>query len=235
MARLSSGSGQGAFGVQFDLDPPQFDRLSQRIDRGQLGAARRAVSETTRETEKALERATASAVKGRLWRAWASKTYPAKGLAHEPVGSIFVKGRVRSQGAMRAFAVGGRISARDGGMVAIPLPAAGSRGRDRLLTPDEWEARTGIKLRLVKRVGKPALLVADEAVLSGKRQVARQNSARRRATGRGNTTVPIFVIMPAVDIRQRFSIAATVSPFRGRLVQRFLSLSAADAALLNRQ
>ncbi len=81
--------------------------------------------------------------------------------------------------ALKFWTEPGEIRGKRGQYLAIPLPAAGSRGRGRNLTPGEWERAIGITLRFVYRRGRASLLVADEAVLSGKGKVARSNTARR--------------------------------------------------------
>lgn len=200
------------------IDKDKLAAEMRRFDTAFLGAMRGAVGETTRATEKDLEAATRAHVPGRLWRAWTSDVFPRTGLAREPVGIIRLnaaqnKGgkRTRTYGAMEFFTQAGRITAGGGQYLAIPLPAAGTRGRARNLTPGEFEQRTGTRLRFVYRRGKPSLLVLDEAVISGKRGIARLNTEKRRATGRGNTTIPIFVLIPKVDFANRFAIEPIIA------------------------
>jgi hypothetical protein len=187
-------------------------------------AARSAVAEITREAEQALEAATRAAVGGKLWRAWKSEVFPKTGLAENPAGIVFPNGRDRTKGAITAYARGANIRARQGQFLAIPLPAAGQRfsGRGKVpLTPGEWERRTGRILRLVYRRGKPSLLVADDATI-GRSGFARAATARRTAQGRGVSTVPIFVLLPQVNVAQRFSIESTLAPFDDRLKRAFV-------------
>lgn len=195
------------------IDEDKLRAELKRFDSIFLHHMKEAVRETTRETEKDLEAATRSHVKGRLWRAWQSDVFPRTGLAREPVGIIRLNAaankngkRTRTYGAMEFFTQSGRITAGGGQYLAIPLPAAGSRGRARNLSPGEFEQRTGIRLRFVYRRGKPSLLVMDEAVISGRKGIARLNTEKRRATGRGNTTVPVFILIPKVDFANRFAI-----------------------------
>lgn len=180
-----------------EIDRRELERDRDKVLRNVYSAGTGSIRKTTKDVERQLEAQTRVHVGGQLWKAWTSAAYPKKGIAREPVGVIGVNGGSRSRGAIQYFTNSGRVSATDGGPVAIPLPAAGVQRRDRRnLTPEEWERRhPGAKLRLVKRPGRPALLVVDEAVLSGKKQLARLNTARRRATGTRNTTVPIFVLM----------------------------------------
>lgn len=214
------------------LDAPALRDERGRVTKLYLLAAKSAVITTTRNVEKGLEGLTRMAVKGRLWRAWTSG-YGPKGvaLAYEPAGWIRLNskregenGRIsRTYGAMDFFSRSGRITPH-GEALAIPLPAAGARGRDRWLTPAAWEKRTGIKLRLVPRKNGPALLVADKAVLSGARQIARANTARRAAAGRGDTTVPIFVLLRQVDFYNSFSIEPIIARAPRELRDNFMSI-----------
>ena len=200
----------------------RFDALDKKV----AAAAKAAVTRTTKDAERALEEATRGAVAGKLWRAWTSAVYPERGLARDPSGNVFPKGRDRTRGALRAYAYGAKIRARDGQFLAIPLPAAGMRstGRGRLpLTPGEWERRTGRILRLVYRRNKPSLLVADNAVI-GKSGFARAATPRRVAQGRNVSTIPIFLLLPQVNIGRRFSIESTLAPYGERMRQTFVEL-----------
>jgi len=204
------------------IDKVRFEAERDRLVRAVLQAQTDTVRDVTRGLEKDLEQATRAAVKGRLWRAWKSESYPLdRGPAIEPAGEIWVNGRARSQGAMQFFTRAGRIRGRNGEGVAIPLPAAGARGRDRNLTPAEFEKRTGTKLRPVRRRDGTILLVLDEAVLSGKRQIGVLNTARRRKLGRGDVTVPIFIIMPFVAFANRFSIEPIIARAAASLPREF--------------
>jgi hypothetical protein len=193
------------------IDRRALDAEKERLVRGVLRAGKHTITEATKVLERDLEALTRSAVPGRLWRAWKSDVFP-KGaaLAREPVGVVYVNGGARSRGAISFFTRPGRIKGRSGQYLAIPTPAAGSRGRGRDLTPKEWERRTGAKLRFVYRRGKPSLLVVDEAVLSGKKQVARLNTERRRASGRGNTTIVVFFLVPFVSYGNKIAIDPVV-------------------------
>lgn len=205
------------------LDAPRLQKERDLLTRAYLLAGKSALTDTVRESEQDLERETQRAVPGRLWRAWKSKVEP-KGarLARDPAAFIFLNGGLRTRGAMTFFTQSGRLaSSTAAGWTAIPLPAAGARGKARDLTPAQWEQRTGLKLRPVFRPGQAGLLVADAAVLSGKKQIARANSARRAAAGRGNATIPIFILLPPRTFEGRFSIESILAPAGDRLRQRF--------------
>ena len=212
-----------ADGAEFSLDAQAFDRDSDRLVRRYLAAGTTAVSGTTKRLERNLEAATQSAVPGRLFRAWQSSRFPESGPARNPVGTVWIKGGECTRGAIQFWTQAGAIRGKRGQFLAIPLPAAGSRGRARDLTPGEWERAHGIRLRFVFRAGKPALLVADNAVLSGRAQIARANTARRIASGRRSATVPIFVLLPMVKFGNAFAIEPIVNASEGELAREFFA------------
>lgn len=116
-----------------------------------------------------------------------------------------------------AFNKGVTIRARDGFWLAFPTKEAGgssSRGR---ITPEEWQRRNGVKLRPVFRPGRPVLLVAELRARSGKRGgfAAPSDSAKR--TGRGLSTVVIFILVPQTRLRKSLDFEAEVAKGRSRL------------------
>lgn len=125
---------------------------------------------------------------------------------------------------VEAFALGVTIRSKAGFFLAVPLPAAGQAARGKRMTPGLFEKTTGIKLRLVYRRKAPSLLVADNARLS-KVGRARTNQTRRkdgavstRLTGR--TSVPVFVLLPQVNLRKRLDLDAIARDADGYLTQR---------------
>jgi len=188
-----------------------LDRDVDNAIRQHLAAGTRTIAKVTRRTEQRIEAVTAGAVPGRLWRAWKSSVYPKSGPARDPTGTIFVNGGERTKGAMTFWTKPGRIKGKDGQATAIPLPAAGSRGRDRNLTPEKWEAQHGAKLRLVLRPGKFPLLVADTGTLNARTGTYRSLTARRAQAGRGLASVPIFVLVPGVTFRNAVAVEPIVS------------------------
>lgn len=204
--------------IGLSISSKELQAAADEVIRAALSEVTAAVAEETRGLEKDLEKITRLAIKGKLWRAWASESFPRSGPAREPSGSVFLNGKFRTRGAIEFFTQEGRIRGKSGQYLAIPLPAAGPRGRLRDLTPGEWERRNGAQLRFVYRPGKPSLLVLDEGVLSKKHRYGRLNTDRRRKTGRGNTTVPIFVLVPFVDFKPAFAIEPIVQR-RQRLLQ----------------
>ncbi|MBB1499395.1 DUF6441 family protein [Paracoccus sp. MC1862] len=100
-----------------------------------------------------------------------------------------------------AHDAGPLIRSRDGFWLAIPTPAAGKSTRGGRITPGEWERRSGMRLRFVYRRRGPSLLVAEGRLNSKGRAVA-----SRAKSGRGLTTVPIFLLVPQVRLRKRLDM-----------------------------
>ena len=94
------------------------------------------------------------------------------------------------------------IRSTNGFWLAIPTPAAGKSARGGRITPGEWERRRELRLRFVYRRNGPSLLVAE-----GRLNTRGVGVAARSKTGRGLTTVPIFLLVPQVKLRKRLNLA----------------------------
>ncbi|NCU21675.1 hypothetical protein EOM89_13410 [Candidatus Falkowbacteria bacterium] len=127
-----------------------------------------------------------------------SKTYPAAGESLEAAALVWSK----APQIIGAHDTGPLIRSKDGFWLAIPTPAAGKGTRGKALTPGEWERRRGLRLRFVYRRGGPSLLVAD-----GRLNNRGLGVASRSKTGRGQSTVPIFLLVPQVKLAKRLSLA----------------------------
>ena len=101
-----------------------------------------------------------------------------------------------------AHDAGPLIRSKNGFWLAIPTPAAGKSARGGRITPGEWERRSGQRLRFVYRRTGPSLLVAEGRLNARGRAVA-----SRSKTGRGVTTVPIFLLVPQVKLPKRLDLA----------------------------
>lgn len=208
---------------------------ADRITRAALGAAKDGLADATKGLERDLEELTRAAVPGRLWRAWKSEIFPrGRAVARDPVGTVFVNGGSRSLGAITFWTQPGRIKGKDGGWLAIPLPAAGSKGRGRNLTPGEWERRTGKRLRFVYRGGKrSALLVADMGTTNARTGAyrpitrARTKADMQRGFLRGEQSVPIFVLVPQVAFGNRVAVGPAIARAQTRLTSEIGSRLAA--------
>ncbi len=102
---------------------------------------------------------------------------------------------------LEAHNTGPLIRSADGFWLAIPTEAAGKSLRGGRITPGEWERRTGLRLRFIYRRTGPSLLIA-EARLSKKGRAVRSRSK----TGRGLTSVPIFLLVPQVRLSKRLDL-----------------------------
>ena len=127
-----------------------------------------------------------------------SKTYPAAGESLEAAALVWSN----APQIIGAHDTGPLIRSKDGFCLAIPTPAAGKGTRGKALTPGEWERRRGLRLRFVYRRGGPSLLVAD-----GRLNSRGLGVASRSKTGRGQSTVPIFLLVPQVKLRKRLDLA----------------------------
>jgi hypothetical protein len=127
-----------------------------------------------------------------------SKTFPAVGESLEAAALIWSN----APQIIGAHDTGPLIRSKDGFWLAIPTPAAGKGTRGKALTPGEWERRRGLRLRFVYRRGGPSLLVAD-----GRLNSRGLGVASRSKTGRGQSTVPIFLLVPQVKLAKRLSLA----------------------------
>lgn len=127
-----------------------------------------------------------------------SKTFPAAGESLEAAALVWSN----APQIIGAHDTGPLIRSKDGFWLAIPTPAAGKGTRGKALTPGEWERRRGLRLRFVYRRRGPSLLVAD-----GRLNSRGLGVASRSKTGRGQSTVPIFLLMPQVKLSKRLSLA----------------------------
>jgi len=134
----------------------------------------------------------------RLARTIRSKVYPDVD-SFDPAGFIWAK----SPKIIIAHVLGLTIHSKNGSYLSIPTPAANMGRGMRRLSPGEWERRRGVKLRFVYRRNGPSLLVADKSRIN-KRGMA---VASRSKTGRGFTTVPIFILVPQVKLKKRLDLA----------------------------
>ena len=165
-----------------------------------------------------MEAATLAGGLGKLSKAWASAAYPRKGVGSLSASAqVFVKGSAHTQDAMYAFSRGATVRSKNGMFLLIPTenaPKVGL-GRDRDKRLAAAEARYG-KLRFVYRRGKTSLLVADNVrARGGKRGGFARASEKAVAAGR-TATIVVFILVPAVRLRKRFSIQPLASKWIGQ-------------------
>ena len=169
----------------------------------EIKAGERAVSTATREAGDTLKTA---------WRAQITGAGLGQRLARTIRAEQFPKGKPSLNAAalvwskapeiVGAHDTGPLIRSRNGFWLTIPTPAAGKSTRGGRITPGEWERRSGLRLRFVYRRTGVSLLVAEGRLNTRGRAVA-----SRSKTGRGVTTVPIFLLVPQVRLPKRLDLA----------------------------
>ncbi|WP_373354074.1 DUF6441 family protein [Pseudoroseicyclus sp. CXY001] len=132
-------------------------------------------------------------------------TYPRGDISVNAAAMVWVK----SPKVIAAHEQGGTIVSSGGAWLAIPTDAAGLGSRGKRMTPAMWERMHRVPLRFVYRPGRASLLVANDARLK-KSGIAKRKLGRRRKTDgilTGAQTVPIFILVPSVQLRKRLNLA----------------------------
>ena len=152
----------------------------------------------------------------RLANSWRGKIYENKEL--NAAGRVWTKAPT----IMRAFDEGVTIKSKKGLWLAIPTPAAPRRGvGGKRISPSTFPEHRFGRLRFVYRGGgKPSLLVVDGLrARGGKRGGFSRAGKRARATGRGLTTVVMFIMVPQVRLRKRLDFTGAGRRWQRRLPQ----------------
>jgi hypothetical protein len=182
----------------------------RRILETEITAGSKAVTLAVKQEAEALKQALRSqALAAGLGRgvsnAWRSETYPKGRESLGAAGLVWTK----APDIVTGFDRGSLIRTREaGGYLAIPLPAAPKRVLGKRVTPASVERSMGIRLRMVYRRGKPSLLVADLRASRGQRGGFRAPTAAALRTGRGLTTVPMFLLLPQVKLKKKLDVKA---------------------------
>ena len=168
----------------------------------EIKAGEKAVSAAMREAGTDLKSAwrgqiTHAGLGRRLANSIRSQTYPKSGESLKAAALVWSKAPV----VVGAHDTGPLIRSKDGFWLAIPTQAAGRGLRGGRITPGEWERRRGLRLRFVYRRRGPSLLVAD-----GRLNNRGLGVASRSKTGRGRSTVPIFLLVPQVRLPKRLDL-----------------------------
>lgn len=174
-----------------------------KLMQAEITAGEKAVSAAIGDANTGLKTAWRGQINGagfgaRLARSIRAQTYPAGRPSLNAAALVWSKAPV----IISAHDTGPLIRSRGGLWLAIPTEAAGKGRGGKRPTPREWEARTGLKLRFIARSTRPSLLVAEGRLNSKGRAVA-----SRSRTGRGLTSVPIFLLVPQVRLRKRLDLA----------------------------
>jgi hypothetical protein len=184
--------------LKLDITPDLVAMMAAEIKAGE-----KAVSAATREAGNSLKMAWRAQITGaglgpRLARTIRSEQFP-KGKASLNAAALVWS---KAPTIINAHDIGPLIRSKAGFWLAIPTPAAGRGLPGGKITPGEWERRFGLRLRFVYRRTGPSLLVAEGRLNTMGRAVA-----SRSKTGRGVTTVPIFLLVPQVTLPKRLDLA----------------------------
>ena len=179
----------------------------------EVKAGEKAVSAAMREAGSDLKSAwrgqiTQAGLGRRLANSIRSQTYPKAGESLNAAALVWSKAPV----IVGAHDTGPLIRSKDGFWLAIPTAAAGKGLKGGRITTGEWERRRGIRLRFVYRRRGPSLLVAE-----GRLNARGVGVASRSKTGRGLTTVPIFLLVRQVKLRKRLDLAQDAKAAQERI------------------
>ena len=184
--------------LNLDISPDLVAVMAAEIKAGE-----RAVSAAMREAGSKLKTAWRGQITGaglgqRLANSIRSQTYPKVGDSLSAAALVWSK----APQIINAHDAGLMIRSKSGFWLAIPMAAAGKGPRGRRITPGEWEQRRGMRLRFVYRRNGPSLLVAD-----GRLNSRGLGVASRSKTGRGQSSVPIFLLVQQVKLSKRLNLA----------------------------
>ena len=150
----------------------------------------------------------------RLANTWRAELYPKGRKSIKAAGFVFTKAPT----IIRAFDQGAVIKSKHGFWLAIPTPAAGTGARGKRMTPGLWEQMHGSRLRFIYRRGAPSLLVAENMrARTGKRGGFAKGSASALRSGRGMTSVVMFILVPQVSLRKRLDVNAAAERWASAL------------------
>jgi hypothetical protein len=203
--------------LKLDIDPDIVTLMAAEVAAGE-----RAVTAAMREAGAGLKAAwrgqiTGAGLGSRLANSIRFASFPKSGDSLNAAALVWSKAPV----IIGAHDTGPLIRSKDGFWLAIPTPAAGKSARGGRITPGEWERRTRLRLRFIYRRRGPSLLVAEGRLNSKGRAVG-----SRAKTGRGLTTVPIFLLVPQVKLRKRLDLARdaerAVDGVPGRIVAKWI-------------
>lgn len=178
-------------------------------------ASNRSLDSISLGLRNALRSETESAGLGKLSKSWKRKLY-----LKDDAAQVYTD----SPKPIGAFDKGGVFVSPSGFWLAIPTDAAPKRGNNgKRISPSNFpEERLG-KLHFVYRSNRLALLVVENLrARQGKRGGFGKASATSLRTGRGLTTVIMFILVPRINIRKRLNVSATMQSWGDRLASEFI-------------
>lgn len=152
------------------------------------------------------------------WRGQVTRAGMGNRLARTIRSEVYPKGRhslnaasmvwTRAPVIINAHDTGPAIRPTRGLWLVIPTEAAGKRPGGQRPTPEDWERRTGLKLRFVLRRSGPSLLVADGARINkgGLAVMSRAKVRKKDGIQRGAVTAVIFILVPQTRLRKRLDL-----------------------------
>jgi Family of unknown function (DUF6441) len=197
-------------------------RSLQADMQAELRDIERAVATGTRDAGRGLKtelrrQVTSAGLGQRLANSWRDKHYPNRKL--DAASLVYTN----APQIIRALDEGAVIRSRRGRFLAIPTENAPRRGTDgRRISPRTFpEDRFG-PLRFVPRQTGPPLLVVDGLRASYSRRTGQLSGFRRptdraRRSGRGLTTVVMFLLVPQVKLRKRLDVAQAAERWSAQL------------------
>jgi hypothetical protein len=153
----------------------------------------------------------------RLANSWRDKHYPNQKL--DAASLVYTK----APQIIRAFDEGAVIRSRRGRFLAIPTENAPRKGTDgRRIRPSTFPEHRFGPLRFVPRTTGPSLLVVDGLRGSVSRKTGQLRGFRRvtergRQSGRGLTTVVMFLLVRQVKLPKRLDVARAAERWSGQL------------------
>ena len=183
--------------LKLDITPDLVAAMAAEVKAGE-----KAVTAAMRQAGTGLKAAWRGQITGaglgrRLANSIRSQSYPKAAESLNAAALVWSKAPV----IVGAHDTGPLIRSKDGFWLAIPTEAAGRGLRGAKLTPGEWERRRGLRLRFGYRRRGPSLLVAE-----GRLNSRGLGVASRSKTGRGRTTVPIFLLVSQVKLPKRLDL-----------------------------
>jgi hypothetical protein len=153
----------------------------------------------------------------RLANSWGDKHYPNRKL--DAASLVYTK----APQIIRAFDEGAVIRSRHGRFLAIPTENAPKKGTDgKRISPSAFPEHRFGALRFVPRQSGPSLLVVDGLRASFSRKTGelrgfRWAIERGRQSGRGLTTVVMFMLVPQVKLPKRLDVVRAAERWSGEL------------------
>lgn len=151
----------------------------------------------------------------RLGNAIGANVYPRGKYSLNAAGYVFPRGK-KAAAIFDSFNAGSVITAHKGRYLAIPTKDAGRGYHFMKATPQEFQDRTGIRLRLV-RFKKGTLALVGDAIAGRNGRGFRRASAGRLAQGRRAAPIVFFILVPVARMPHRLNFEAIAASWSDRI------------------